>query len=77
MKKENQKSSLPTEGIRALGLFGLIIADFVGFTSAGMGLGYWLNQKFQISLWISILLGFLGLALAIYRLTRYVKRDSK
>lgn len=65
----------PPDWARSLGLLSVITADFLGFTLGGIFLGYLGNKYFDLPLWVSVLLGFFGLGLAIYRLTRYVKRD--
>ena len=56
------------------GVFGLIVTQFLGYSGAGMGLGYVLWKRIGLPWWTMALFGFAGLALAVYRIVLYQKR---
>ena len=62
----------PDEGsenpLKKLGLFAVIVADLLGYTAAGAGLGWLAWQKAGFH-WIFLLLGGLaGMGLAFYKI---------
>lgn len=62
------------EWVRQFGLFGVIVADFVGLTVAGFGVGYLAWTKLGAPWWLMIITGLLGVGLAVYRLILLSKR---
>lgn len=62
------------EWLRALGVFGLIIADLVGFSCAGVGLGWTLYRYLGLPRLGIPVLGLLGLVLAFVQIQRVAKR---
>lgn len=67
------------EWVRTLGMFGVIVADFVGLTVAGVAAGYLAWKELGAPWWTVIPTGLTGMALAIYRLvllSRKMDRDS-
>ncbi len=62
------------EWVRNLGLFGVIVSDFIGFVGGGIGLGYLLVTKLDFP-WITVLLmALFGLVAASYRLYQVYKK---
>lgn len=56
-------------------MFSVITADLLGYTGAGLGLGYWLCKKLDWTLWVVPALGMVGLAFAFYRIYEFSKKD--
>lgn len=63
--------------IRGLGLLSVIVADLLGFTGAGVGLGYLAWKKVDFPWWTLLITSFAGLALAMYRLYSLSQREGK
>jgi hypothetical protein len=60
--------------LRDFALFGLIVGDLLGYTGAGLAIGWWLWKKQGAPWWVLLLLAGAGLSLAMYRI---YKRSSK
>ena len=60
---------------RKFGLFGVIIVDLVGYTGAGIAMGYLAWKKLNAPWWVLLLTSLAGLTLAMYRLYQLVKKD--
>ena len=60
--------------LKELGLFTLIITDFIGFTGLGGVIGYFLWNRWPSFWWGSVLLTLLGLSFAVYRLYRLTQK---
>jgi F0F1-type ATP synthase assembly protein I len=71
MEEKNPKRTW----VRTLGLFGVIVSDLLGFTGAGVALGYLAWSKFGFPWWILLVTSLLGLAMAMYRLYKMSQRD--
>ncbi len=56
------------EWVRSLGLFWVIIADLIGCTGAGLGIGYLAFRKWGAPWWVLLITTLAGLGLAMYRL---------
>ena len=61
--------------LRSLGLFGVIVVDIVGYTGAGVAIGYFAWIKLNAPWWVLLLTSIAGLWLAMDRLYRLSKRD--
>jgi F0F1-type ATP synthase assembly protein I len=70
---EDQDPSRPPWA-RSLGLFSVIIADLVGYTGAGVGIGYLAWKKLGAPSWVLVVTSLAGLSLAMFRL---YQRSSK
>ena len=68
------RESQPTWA-RQLGLFGVIVTSLLGYTSVGIGLGYWAWIKLGFPFWILILTSSGSLALAMYRIYGMFRKD--
>lgn len=68
---ENQ----PDDRLRKLGLFAVIVGDLLGYTGAGVGLGYFAWSRWGAPWWVLLLTTSLGLILAFYQLYRVVRKD--
>ena len=60
---------------RGLGLLSVITADLLGYSGAGIALGYWLWKKVGLPWWVLLLFSMVGLGLAFYRLYEVSKKD--
>ncbi|MBC7693013.1 MAG: hypothetical protein H7222_14720 [Methylotenera sp.] len=63
--------------MKTLGLFGVIVADFVGYSGAGVAVGYFLWKKLDFPWWILLVTSIGGLYLASYQLYRLSEKDMK
>lgn len=61
MEKQNR------EWVRTLGIFSVIVTDLVGYTGAGVAVGYFAWKKWGAPWWVVLLSSLAGLALAMYR----------
>lgn len=55
------------EWVRTLGIFSVIVTDLVGYTGAGVALGYFAWKKWGAPWWVVLGASLAGLALAMYR----------
>lgn len=55
------------EWVRNLGLFSVIVVDLIGYTGAGIALGYLVWKKWNAPWWVLLLTSLAGLGLAMYR----------
>jgi hypothetical protein len=64
--------------LKDLGLFGMIVADLLGYTGAGIALGWWLWKKVGFPWWVLLLTTGAGLVLAMRKLylTAKPKKDD-
>ena len=60
---------------KSLGLLSVITVDLLGYTGAGIGIGYWLWKKAGFPWWVLLLFTMAGLTLAFYRLYEVSKKD--
>lgn len=58
---------------RDFALFGVIVTDLVGFSSAGVVLGYLAWKHWGTPSWTLAVTGMLGLGAAVYRILLLVK----
>jgi F0F1-type ATP synthase assembly protein I len=67
--------SEPTDNswVKGLGLYLVALTDLVGFTGAGLALGYFLYAKAGAPAWVMIPLALAGLALASWSIYRAVQ----
>lgn len=63
--------------MRSLGYFSLIVGDLVGFTGAGIGIGYYAWTRWNAPWWVLLLTSLAGLSLAMYRLYKMTQRDME
>ncbi len=64
------KSDQNRTWVKNLGLFGAILGDLIGFTGAGVGIGYWAWKKWGAPWWVPLLSSMAGLTVAMWRLYR-------
>lgn len=75
-KNENEKTDRDRRRlIRNIGLLSVIVTDLLGYTGAGLGLGYLAWKKWGVPWWIVPLTTMLGLSLAMYRLYQISQKD--
>lgn len=74
---DHEKSGPPREAsqLRKFGLFGIILGDLVGFTGAGIALGYFAWSKWGAPWWVLLLTSLSGLSFSFYRLYQISKRE--
>lgn len=68
------QDSRPT-WVKNLGLFSVIVADLLGYTGAGIGLGYLAMSKLGWPWWVLLITTSAGLTLAMYRLYQMSKKN--
>lgn len=73
MEKKEPDSSIA----RTLGLFSVIVADLVGYTGAGVGLGYLVTTKWGFPWWTMLVTSITGLVLGMYRVYQLSKKAFK
>jgi F0F1-type ATP synthase assembly protein I len=71
--KTDQESK--AKWLRGIGLLSIIVGDLVGFTGAGLGLGYLAWTKLHTSVWAMVLGGLVGLTLSMVKLYQLTKKD--
>jgi tetrahydromethanopterin S-methyltransferase subunit D len=77
-KSQNENSSENSkdgQGLKKLGLFAVIIGDLVGFTGAGVALGYFAMTKWEAPWWVLLLSTSAGLCLAFYQLYKISQKE--
>jgi F0F1-type ATP synthase assembly protein I len=74
-RDEQRDQSDQARWMRSLGYFSIIVGDLVGFSAAGIGLGYWLVKKWNAPWWVLLLTSMTGLCLSMFRLYRMTQRD--
>ena len=65
----------PNTWVRKVGLLGVIVVDLLGYSGAGIGIGYLLWKKLGMPWWVLLLTSMAGLSLAMYRLYRMAEKD--
>ncbi len=61
--------------VRQLGMFGVIVTDVVGYTSAGIAVGYLAWNKLGAPWWMIVITSMAGLGLAMYQVYRLTRRE--
>ncbi len=77
---ESPKSGeTPDQGgqLRQIGLLTVIVSELIGFTGAGVGLGYLAWSKWNAPWWVLVITSMAGLFLAFYRVYLLSKREFK
>jgi F0F1-type ATP synthase assembly protein I len=75
-ESENDRRETEKGWAKSLGLFALIIGDLIGYTGAGIGLGYLAWAKAGAPWWVLLLFSIAGLAMAMVRLYRLGQKDQ-
>jgi len=73
--KPESEAQTKAKWLRGIGLLSIIVGDLVGFTGAGLGLGYLAWTKLHAPWWVLLLGGLTGLTLSMLRLYQLTKRD--
>ena len=60
--------------VRDFALFGLIVGDLLGYTGAGIAIGWWLWKKQGAPFGVLVVLALIGLSAAMFRI---YKRSAK
>ena len=61
--------------LKKLGLFAVIVSDLIGYTGAGVGLGYLAWSKWNAPFWVMIVTSMAGLSLAFYRIYQISQKE--
>lgn len=61
--------------VRQLGLVSAIVVDILGYTGAGIGLGYLAWTRLAAPWWILLVTSSAGLTLGMYQLYRLSRRE--
>jgi hypothetical protein len=77
MKSEGKQESKPNSEhwLRKLGLVSVVLGDLLGYTGAGMGIGYLAWKKLSTPAWVIALSAGAGLVLAFYRIYQISKKE--
>jgi hypothetical protein len=62
--------------LRDFALFGLIVGELLGYTGAGIGLGWWLWKKQGFPVWVLLLTSVAGLILAMMQVARLSRKSE-
>lgn len=62
------------EILRDFGLFAIVAGEILGFTGAGIGLGYLGWTRLGLPWWVLIVTSLAGLALAMWQIARAAAR---
>lgn len=54
-----------------LAIYAAVFSNFIGYTGAGFGLGYWLWKRYAVSVWVLVILTLAGFAVACWRIITY------
>jgi hypothetical protein len=65
---KRQKDPEPNPILRDFALFGLIVSDLLGYTGAGIAIGWWLWKKQGFPIWVLVLTSSVGLTGAMLRI---------
>ena len=75
---ENQSQRQKAQWVKSLGLLSVILVDLVGYTGAGVAIGYLAWKKAGAPWWVLLLTSSAGLGLAMYQMYRMsIKLDGK
>jgi F0F1-type ATP synthase assembly protein I len=66
-----------SNGMRSLGYFSVVLGDLIGFTGAGVGLGFLAWKKLGAPQWVILPTSLVGLTLAFYQLYRRMLKDNQ
>jgi F0F1-type ATP synthase assembly protein I len=61
--------------VKAVGLFGVIVTDIIGYTGAGFAIGYFAWKKAGFPEWFPLIPTMLGFGLAMYKLYRLSQKQ--
>ena len=61
--------------MKKAGLLSVIVADLLGYSGAGVGLGYLAMTKLGAPWWVLLLLSMAGLSLAMYRVYQISQKN--
>jgi F0F1-type ATP synthase assembly protein I len=64
-----------SRGLKNLGLFAVIVGDLMGYTGAGIGIGYLAWVKLGAPWWVLLVTTLAGLGLAFYRVYQVSQRE--
>ena len=54
-----------------MAIYAAVFSNFIGYTGAGFGSGYWLWKKFGASVWVLVFLTVAGFTIACWRIIVY------
>ena len=72
---KNEQDQKPEAMLRKFGLFAVIIGDLVGFTGAGVALGFWAWSKWGAPWWVMLLSSLFGMSCAFYKIYRMSQKE--
>jgi F0F1-type ATP synthase assembly protein I len=76
LEKEESRAETQRRWMKGLGLFSIIVADVVGYSGAGVAVGYLAMTKLGAPWWVLVLTTLAGLSLGMYRLYQLSQRIS-
>ncbi len=72
MKDENETNQ---SMLRKVGYFSVIIVDLLGYSGAGVALGYYFWHQWKAPWWVLLLFSTAGLSLAMYKMYLLSQKD--
>ncbi|OFZ52851.1 MAG: hypothetical protein A2428_04750 [Bdellovibrionales bacterium RIFOXYC1_FULL_54_43] len=66
----------PDPAIKNFGLFSIIITDVLGYTGAGIAIGYFVSRKWGAPLWVLAITTIAGFTLGMFRVYQISKKDG-
>ena len=71
---EDKNKENRAEWIRSLGLFGVVLTDFIGLPGIGIAVGVWGMKNHGWPIWIAGALGILGLSYGAWKMARNLRK---
>lgn len=72
--RENQGLNR-TKELKGIGLLAVVVSDLLGYSGAGIGLGYLAWAKLGAPWWVLLVFSLAGLILAFYKLYQISQRE--
>jgi F0F1-type ATP synthase assembly protein I len=72
---QDSQTSNKDRSLKKLGLFTIIVSDLMGYTGAGIGIGYLAWTKWGAPWWVLLMTSLAGLGLAFYRLYKISEKE--
>jgi hypothetical protein len=75
LQPDSPQKNAEQNGLKKFGLFAVIVGDLMGYTGAGIGLGYLAWNKLGAPWWVLLITTLAGLSLAFYRVYQISQRE--
>ena len=75
MQNKHESDRNRQKMLRDLGLLSVIIADLLGYTGAGLAIGWYAWKNWGAPMWLMAVLSLIGLILAMVKIFKITKMD--